>query len=71
MSACKDNKVVATESLISIKLVTKKELDFFLYFINKAGENKAVINYVRAYKFPLYGKLHPDFDCTLPVIDTG
>lgn len=55
------------ESLISIKLVTKKELDFFLYFINKAGANKAVINYIRIYKFPLYGKLHTELDSRLPI----
>ena len=53
------------------KLVTREELNYFDYYINRAAENKAVINYVRIYKFPLYGNLHRELDYRLPSIDTG
>jgi YVTN family beta-propeller protein len=59
------------ESLISIKLVTREQLNYFDYYINKAAENNGVVNYVRIYKFPLYGKLRRELDCRLPLIDTG
>jgi hypothetical protein len=59
------------ESLISINLVTKQELNYFHYFIKKAAENEAVVNYVRLYHFQLLGKLNADLDSEKPLIDIG
>ena len=52
------------EYLLSIGLLTDKEIDYFRYYIDKAGRNEAVVNYVIAYNFPLHRRLHPKLDST-------
>ncbi len=36
-----------------------KEIDYFRYYIDEAADNPVVVNYIKEYKFPLYGKLNP------------
>ncbi len=47
------------EYLFSIGLLTERQLEYFLYYIKKAGDQSAVANFVRTYNFPLHGKLDP------------
>lgn len=49
---------VRLEYLQSIGLLTKKEINYFRYYIDRAAENPAVVNYIKEYKFPLNGKLN-------------
>ena len=46
-------------------LITREELNYFDDYITKAAENKAVLNYVRKNKLPLYGKLDSELNCNL------
>ncbi len=59
------------EYMHSVGLLDNTSLNYFRYYIDKAGDNIAVINYLRIYKFPLYGKLHPNLDSRLPLIKMG
>jgi YVTN family beta-propeller protein len=62
------------EYLVAIGLINKEEkkksdddlLYPFRYFIDKAAKNKAVVNYVKIYNFPLYGRLHPNLNSNTP-----
>src|SRR5262249_8381706 len=45
------------EYLFSIDLLTAHQLEYFRYYINKASNEDAVVNYVKTYSFPLHGKL--------------
>ena len=45
--------------IMSIKLVGEANLELFKYEIRKAATNPAVVNFVRIYKLPLYGRIHP------------
>jgi hypothetical protein len=45
------------EYLVSIGLISQKELGYFQYFIQKAANSVAVVNYVKIYNFPLHGLL--------------
>jgi YVTN family beta-propeller protein len=61
--------LVKLEYLVNIELVSMEQISYFKYFIDIAAENKGVKNYVRIYKFPLFGKLHLSLDCRLDVIN--
>jgi hypothetical protein len=50
--------LVKIEYLYSIGMLSEKELAYFKYYIDKAANNKAVVNYVKTYAFPLHGNLH-------------
>lgn len=52
--------LVKLEYLITVGILNKKEISYFWYFIDKAATDPSVINYVKIYKFPLSGKLHPN-----------
>jgi hypothetical protein len=48
---------VKLEYLLSMNLIKKSELEYFNYYIRKTAENGAAVSYMKAYKFPLKGKL--------------
>ena len=52
------------EYLKDLKLIENKEVAYFNYYIYKVAKNDAIKNYIKAYEFPLYGKLHPSLSQT-------
>jgi YVTN family beta-propeller protein len=59
------------EYLSAIELIKKEtQLYPFQYYIDKAAKNKALVNYVKIYNFPLYGGLHPNLNSKSPSTDT-
>jgi hypothetical protein len=58
------------EYLSSIDLLSQQQLEYFRYYIDKAAENNAVVNYVKIYNFPLHKRLHPNLNSKSPLIDT-
>ena len=49
---------VKLDYLTEIKLLKKKEILYFQYYISKVADNPAITKYVTTYKFPLQGNLH-------------
>jgi hypothetical protein len=47
------------EYLLNLKLITRKEISYFTYYIDRVANNEDVMNYISNYEFPLYG--HLDF----------
>jgi hypothetical protein len=43
--------------LLEIKQITKQEILYFRYYIDKVKTELAVLNYIKIYKFPLHGYL--------------
>jgi hypothetical protein len=51
------------EYTMGLDLVKRDQLNLFNYFIEKAADNPGVVQFVRIYKAPLYGKLDPRLNC--------
>lgn len=60
------NFFVKLEYLRSIGLLTYNDLNFFHHIIDKAANNKAVVNYAKRYNFPLKGILHNKLSWDIP-----
>jgi hypothetical protein len=48
--------------LLETKILRKHEIRYFDYYINRVVKINAVVNYAKAYQFPLHGNLHDRLD---------
>jgi|SRR5919112_6715034 hypothetical protein len=48
--------------LLEIKLIEKREILYFRYYVDKVVNDVYVIKYIDIYKFPLHGNLHESLE---------
>jgi hypothetical protein len=54
--------------LVAQQIMMIEDTGLFRYYIDKAAENQAIVNAVRAYNYPLYGNVDKRLDCTKEVL---